>query len=507
MIGIESLLLVASILLLLSVMASKAFGSLSVPALLVFLLVGMLAGSEGLGGIDFDDPWLAQSLGVVALTFILFSGGLDTHWADVRSVLWRGLALSTLGVLIAALLVGLFATAVLGFPLLEGLLLGAVVSSTDAVAVFSLLRSRKVRLKGELKPLLELESGSNDPMAIFLTAGLIRLYADPAVSVVSLIPMFVWQMVLGVVLGYGMAKGMVHLINHVKLEYEGLYPVLTISLVLLAYGATASLGGNGFLAVYVVGLVMGNASFIHRRSLARFHDGLAWLMQVTMFLALGLLVFPSRLVPIAWMGLLASVFLMVVVRPISVFVTLALAKMSIREKAMVSWVGLRGAVPIVLATFPLLAGIRGAETIFNMVFFIVLSSALLQGASIPLVARRLGVDAPIPVEPRYPLEFEPTGGIQSEMVELEVPKDSAIVGKQIVEIGIPKGALILLIRRNQEFIVPSGGTLVGAGDTMLVLAHKEALAEVRSMVKSTRPYPSKEEKKADEEESKSAGEG
>lgn len=403
MISIEYILLGASILLLLSIIASKVFGRLGIPALLLFLLIGMLAGSEGPGGIYFDDPWIAQSLGIFALAFILFAGGLDTNWADVRPVLWRGLALSTLGVFITALLVGWFATAVFGFSLLEGLLLGAVVSSTDAAAVFSVLRSKKVSLKGQLKPLLELESGSNDPIAVFLTIGFITLLVNARASVVDLIPMFVQQMVLGAVLGYGIGKGMTLTINHLRLEYEGLYPVLTISLVLLTYGAAALLGGNGFLAVYLAGLIMGNSRFIHKKSLMQFHEGLAWLMQITMFLTLGILVFPSHLVPIAVVGLLVSVFLIFIARPASVFVTLALTKMSFREKAMISWVGLRGAVPIILATFPLLAGIPKAEMIFNLVFFIVLASALLQGTSIPLVARWLRVDAPISAKPKYPI--------------------------------------------------------------------------------------------------------
>ncbi len=279
---IEYILLGVAVLLLLSVIASQATGRLGVPALLLFLVIGMLAGSDGPGGIYFDDPWLAQSLGVAALAFILFSGGLDTRWEDVRPVLWKGVALSTLGVFITAILVGWFATTALDFSWLEGLLLGAVVSSTDAAAVFSVLRSRNVSLKGQLKPLLELESGSNDPMAVYLTIGFIQLLSQPAASMMDLIPLFLQQMTLGAAFGYGIGKAMVWIVNRVRLEYEGLYPVLTVSLVLLDYGATSALGGNGFLAVYLAGLVMGPSDFIHKRSLMRFHDGLAWLMQIAM---------------------------------------------------------------------------------------------------------------------------------------------------------------------------------------------------------------------------------
>jgi potassium/hydrogen antiporter len=299
---IEFILLAASGLLLLSVIASKAFGNMGIPALLLFLGIGMLAGSDGPGGIHFDDPWLAQSLGVVALTFILFAGGMDTEWATVRKVLGIGVGLSTLGVAVTAGLVGWFATTALQMSWLEGLLIGAIVSSTDAAAVFAVMRSRYVGLRGTLKPLLELESGSNDPMAVFLTIGMISLITGASDSAFDLVPMFIRQMVLGGAIGYGVGKLMVLLVNRLRLEYDGLYPVLTLSLVLFTYSGSTWLGGNGFLAVYLAGLMMGNSEFVHKRSLIRFHDGLAWLMQISMFLALGLQVFPAQLVPIAGQG-------------------------------------------------------------------------------------------------------------------------------------------------------------------------------------------------------------
>jgi cell volume regulation protein A len=484
MISIEVLILVSSILLLLSILASKASDKIGVPALLLFLIVGMLAGSEGPGGIEFDNPWLAQSLGVTALSFILFAGGLDTDWSSIRPVLWKGLSLSTLGVLITALLVGCFAAFVLEFSLLEGLLLGAIVSSTDAAAVFAVLRSRNVSLKEQLKRLLELESGSNDPMAVLLTIGLISLLINPTESVLDLVPMFIQQIALGALMGYAIGRGIILVVNYSRLQYEGLYPALTLALVLFTYGATASLGGNGFLAVYIAGLVTGNSNFIHKKSLMRFHDGLAWLMQITMFLSLGLLVFPSHLVPVIGVGMLVSLFLIFVARPASIFLTLLFAKINIREKTMISWVGLRGAVPIILATFPLVSGVSQAEMIFNLVFFIVLTSALIQGTSIPLVARLLRVDEPIPEKPKYPIEFEPAENIKAEMAELEIPDDSAAIGKQIVELGLPPNTLIMLINRKNEFIVPAGGTVIEPGDRMLLLVDKNTLEEVGSILKS-----------------------
>ncbi|MBZ0158042.1 MAG: potassium/proton antiporter [Alphaproteobacteria bacterium] len=483
-IPIEYILLGAAILLLLSIIASKASGRLGVPSLLLFLIVGMLAGSDGPGGIHFDDPYLTQLIGVVALAFILFAGGLDTNWESIRPVLWQGIALSTAGVLFTAVSVGWFAASILDFTLLEGLLLGAIISSTDAAAVFSILRSRKVSLKRPLKPLLELESGSNDPMAVLLTIGFISLLTRQDSSFSGLLPMMVLQMALGAALGYIMGRGMTALINTIKLEYDGLYPVLSLSFVLLTYGLTASLKGNGFLAVYIAGLVMGNRKFIHKRSLLRFHDGLAWLMQITMFLTLGLLVFPSRLVHVISAGLLVSIFLMLAARPLGVFLTLLPFRTGFREKIMVSWVGLRGAVPIILATFPLLAGIPKADMIFNIVFFIVLTSALFQGTTIPWFARKLGLDAPLPVIPTAPIECEPTGKMRCDLTEVKVPRTSAVADKQLVDIKLPEGALIVLIGRDGEFFVPGGGTTIKPGDRLLLLADRDVLAKVRALLEA-----------------------
>ncbi len=486
MIATEYILLGVAGLLLLSIAASKASGRLGVPSLLIFLGVGVLAGSEGVGRIPFDDPYVAQFLGVVALVLILFAGGLDTAWESVRRVAGKAIALSTLGVFVTAVMVGAFASGVLGFSLLEGLLLGAIVSSTDAAAVFAVLRARSVGLKGEIKPLLELESGSNDPMAVFLTVGLTGLLVNQNSSIVGLVPVFFQQMAFGALFGYGFGRGMVFLINRMRLEYEGLYPVFTLAVVVFTYGATASLGGNGFLAVYITGLVMSNNDFIHKQSLIRFHDGLAWLMQIAMFLTLGLLVFPSRLVPVIGVGLLVALFLMFVARPASVFLALAFPKTGWREKAMVSWVGLRGAVPIILATFPLLAGVPEADTIFNLVFFIVLTSVLFQGTTLPLVARWLAVDAPLPVRRRYPLEFIQTGDfkIKSGLVEVAIPHDSPAVSRRIVELKLPREALVVLIGREDEFVVPNGGTVIEADDTLLLMADKRTRAEVRAIVGS-----------------------
>lgn len=322
MLALETVLFGTATLLIISVFASKLSTRLSVPALVIFLFIGMLAGSEGIGGISFDDPLAAQSIGVVALVFILFSGGLDTPVAEVRGILGRGIVLSTLGVLITALLVAGGVLLLLDFSPAEAFLVGAIVASTDAAAVFSILRTQKIGLKGNTIPLLELESGSNDPMAIFLTIGAIELIQQPEMPVVNLLLIFAQQMTLGLIfgliIGYLTAWG----INRLRLQADGLYSVFTVGAVLFGYAFAAILGGSGFLAVYIAGLVMSSQNFIHKSSLSRFHDALAWLMQISMFLGLGLLVFPSQLLPIATTGILIAVILIFVARPISVFIGL-----------------------------------------------------------------------------------------------------------------------------------------------------------------------------------------
>ncbi len=478
----EQILFFTAILLLVAVAASKASGRLGVPSLLLFLAVGMLAGSDGPGGIYFDNPWQAQFVGVLALAYILFAGGLDTEWETARSVLWKGLSLSTLGVAITAAIFGAGARALLGTSWQESLLLGAIVSSTDAAAVFSILRSQSIRLKGRLQPLLEFESGSNDPMAVFLTTALIGLIQDPSSSPVEMAPRFVWQMAAGGALGLAAGKAAVWSLNRLKLSSEGLYPVFTTGLVLLVYGGASLAHGNGFLAVYVAGIAIGNGDFIHKRSLMRFHDGVSWLMQIAMFLVLGLLVYPSRLLPVAGAGLALSLILIFVARPVAVFVSLALARMQARQKTLVAWVGLRGAVPIVLATFPMLAGLPRADLYFHLVFFIVLSSVLVQGATIGFFAGRLHLQAPLSAKRQFPLEFVPARRSRSGMMDVEVPAGSPVDGKQIVDLKLPRSALIVLVGRDDDFLAPRGATVIRGGDTLLILADREEFPAIRATV-------------------------
>ncbi len=462
-------------MIFLCILGSKISERIGVPALLVFLGIGMLAGSDGIGGIDFDNAAVANLVGTFALCFILFSGGLDTNWRNVRYVLGRGVTLATLGVVITAGLIGVFTWLLLDFTWQEGLLLGAIISSTDAAAVFALMRSRKVSLKGQLRPLLELESGSNDPMAFFLTVFLLGVVTGETTSWWSLISSFAISMPVGFLVG--MAAGLIAgwILSRVSLEYEGLRPVLSMSIVLVAYGLSELLQGNGFLTVYVCGLVVGSKDVTNKRTLLRFHDGVAWLMQIVMFLVLGLLVFPSQLPGIAIPGVLVSVFLMLVARPLSVMICLVRSRFSLAERVLASWAGLRGAVPIVLATFPFLAGIPGSERLFNIVFFVVFTSVLFQGRTLMPLARRLKVDRPLDTKPQYPLEFDKTPKLRGDTLEIDILADAAVVGHRIAELMLSQGTLIVLIRREDEFIVPRADTIIEPHDTLLLLGPKIGL--------------------------------
>ena len=390
----ENILLVGSALLLLSILGGKTTSRWGVPTLLFFLLVGILAGSEGLGGIPFDDPPLAQLVGIIALNFILFSGGLSTNFRTIAPVLKKGLALSTLGVLLTATSVGVFVHFLLGFSIPVGLLLGAIVSSTDAAAVFSILRGQGIHLKGDLAPTLELESGSNDPMAYFLTITLTAIVKEGSFHAGELLLLCCKGFIIGALMGYATGKGSLWLINRIHLPNKGLYFVLLMALALFSYSATEFVGGNGFLSIYICAVLLGSSDFVHKRILIQFYDGIAWLMQIILFLTLGLLVFPSRVWAVAGSGLLISAFLILVARPIGVFGTLLFFRTDRRSKIFLSWVGLRGAVPIVFATYPLIAGLPESDLIFNLVFFIAVSSVLVQGTMLPVVARWLRLTVP-----------------------------------------------------------------------------------------------------------------
>ncbi|MDX1349003.1 MAG: potassium/proton antiporter [Putridiphycobacter sp.] len=469
---IENILLIGSILLFLSIIVGKTSYKFGVPTLLLFLAIGMLAGSDGIGGINFDNPQIAQFIGIVSLNFILFSGGLDTNWDDVKPILKEGIVLSTLGVLLTAVSLGTFVWYLTDFTIYESMLLGSIVSSTDAAAVFSILRSKSMALKTNLRPTLELESGSNDPMAYVLTIAFLTLVINQDMSVFSIIPLFLQQMVVGGLAGFGFGKLSKIIINNIKLDFEGLYPVLVIALMFLTFSATNFIGGNGFLAIYICAVYLGNQDLIHKKTIFKMYDGLAWLMQIVLFLTLGLLVFPSQIIPYFGIGILISLFLILIARPLSVFISLLFFKMKLKRRFYISWVGLRGAVPIVFATYPLLAGIEKANMIFNIVFFISVTSVLIQGTTLSVVAKWLKVAIPekakkITQTDKFILELP-----KSSLQEFEILADFYAVNKRIVDIHLPASTFIVMIKRNGVFIRPGGSTELAANDVLMVLADK-----------------------------------
>ncbi len=469
----DSVLLIIAVLLFLSVIASKTSYRVGVPTLFFFMVIGMLAGSEGIGGIEFDNAQIAQFIGVIALNFILFFGGFDTNFKEVRPVIKAGALLSVFGVLFTAIFLGTFVWLIVpGFTFVEGMLLGSIVSSTDAAAVFAVLRSRNMGLRGGLRPMLEFESGSNDPMAYLLTITFLNMAMNPGESLWAEVPMFVVQMVVGVAMGLAMGWVSKRIINRIRLEYDALYAVLVIALMFFTYSATGMVKGNGFLAVYVCALYLGNQKLIHKKTIAKIFDGLAWIMQITIFIVLGLLVFPSKIVPIIGIGLAISAFLMFVARPLSVFISLLPLKMPFNRQLFISWVGLKGAVPIVFATYPLVAGLDKADMMFNIVFFISATSVLIQGTTLSRVAKLFGVSQPFRKTRNISIDIEVGDheDVKSKFAQVVLPKGSSAVGTSLVELGFPKKAVISLIIRGSKYITPYGSTILEAHDKLLVVA-------------------------------------
>lgn len=489
MINLELFLLVGAVLLITGIFASKFFLRFGVPSLLLFLVVGMLAGSDGLGQIGFENHHIAQFLGVIALIFILFYGGFTTDFKQIKPIVKEFAILATLGVALTAILTALavWLLTPLSFP--KSFLLGSIISSTDAPAVFSILRAKNVHLSPKLKSLLELESGSNDPMAVFLTLMATSFLGiggtSPSALFVGL--NFFLQMGVGFGLGYFMARITLKLLKRFDLDYEGLYPVFVLSLVFFTYTLIFFAQGSGFLGVYIMGLFLGKEPFLHKKSVTKFGDGLSWLMQSMMFLILGLLVFPSKMISLAGSGLLISLVLMFLVRPISVFISLAFSPLSLREKTLISWVGLKGAVAIILATFPFLAeGFlkEDAEFLFHMVFFIVLSSTFIQGTTLPYVARWLKLEQEAP--PRdMPLELADHAQCNTAMVEVTIEEHSFLCETSMVEARFPEGSLVALIGRQGMFFVPNGSTVFYPYDRVMILTDKFNQKAIEKWVNQT----------------------
>lgn len=464
-------MLVVGLLLAVAIGATRLSARLGVPALVLFLATGMIAGSDGVG-LWFDNPSFTWSFGVVALAILLFSGGMDTDFRHVRPSLGRALVLASVGVAVSTLSTAVFYSEVFGRPFAEGVLLGAIVSSTDAAAVFGVLRATGLKLEAGIQPVLELESGSNDPMAIFLTMAATSMLVGDPVSASSVASGLAVQLVVGLVGGVAGGRVMAWLLNRLRVTQEGLYAVFALALALALFGAVTLMHGSGFLAIYVAGMVLGSRPIAHWRAILRFHEALAWLAQIGMFVLLGLLVFPSRLPEVAGTGLAVGAFLLCVARPLAVVISLAPFGMSWRQMAMVSWVGLRGAVPIVLATWPRIAGAPGADRVFDIVFFVVFLSVLLQGVSLPWVARKLG----LVVEPLPPGAAGEVHGAH----RLTVCAPATADGQRILDLHLPRGVLIYLVERGDTVFVPQGETRLQRDDTLQVVLDPAQEAEVLS---------------------------
>lgn len=477
---LNEILLIASILLISAIIFNKIGGKFGVPSLVIFILVGILAGSDGILGIYFEDFTLAQFVGIVAISYILFMGGLSVNIKELKPVVTEGSVLATFGVFATGIIVGLCSYFLLDLPMLECMLLGAIISSTDAAAVFGVLRSKSISLDYNLKPLLEFESGSNDPMAVFLTLGVIELITGQLDSL-GLVFDFFKQMLLGIAFGYLIARGTAWIINRIRLEYDSLYVVITLASVLFTYSFISIIGGNGFIGVYICGLALASMKFVNKKTLIKFHDAVAWLMQIVMFLILGLLVNFKDGFAYTKQAFLIALILTFVARPIAVFLTTFPFKRSLKEKLMISWVGLRGAAPIVLATFPLTENVPHAMEIFNIVFFVVIISVLLQGTTIPYFAKLLKVDAPLEVNHDSVLEY---GGKDSnnKMIEFTVADNAEAAGKQLYELNLPQGALVSLIYKKGEYIIPTGSTTIEPCDVLFVLMDKAKEHKVREII-------------------------
>ncbi len=465
----NQIILVASLAFLISILASLVGQRLGMPVLLVFLVIGMLLGEDGPGGIHFDNVQVTHLVGSLALAIILFDGGMATSVRSFRVGLQPALALATVGVLLTSAITGLGAAWLLGLGTLEALLLAAIVGSTDAAAVFSLLRSRGLELKERVKATLEIESGSNDPMAIFLTLILIELILDPRDNLGATVAMaFVQQMGLGVLFGLAGGYAIARLVNHLDLP-PGLHPIAVLSMGLSLFGLVSVLEGSGFLAIYLAGLVVGNQPLKGRRYIGRFHDGMARLAQIGMFLVLGLLVTPSELLPVALDALLFAALLSFVARPIAVWLCLVPFHFPWREQLFIGWVGLRGSVPIVLALFPLLAGIEQAHVYFNIVFFVVLVSLLAQGWTIPLLARWLKLELPPRAQVVERLEIDLPGERELELVGYELAANTPLVAERRPFPRLPPSTRPVAHLRQGELLDQVVWEDLRAGDQLLLV--------------------------------------
>ena len=476
MITSGNILLIGSILLFVSIAVSKTSARFGVPTLLLFLIVGMLFGSDGLG-IQFNDMKDAQFVGMIALCIILFSGGMDTKFHEIKPVLAPGLVLSTVGVLLTAVFTGIFIWWLSGmqwsniyFTFLPSLLLASTMSSTDSASVFAILRSQKMNLKHNLRPMLELESGSNDPMAYMLTIVLIQLITAESNGAGAIVISFLQQFIFGGLIGYGTGKLAVYIINKLNLDNKSLYPIFMLAVVFFTFSVCDLFKGNGYLAVYISGMMIGNSKIANRKEISTFFDGLTWLFQIIMFILLGLLVNPREMLDVACVAMLIAGFMILIGRPLSVALCLLpFRKITARSKLYISWVGLRGAVPIIFATYPVVANVEGADQIFNIVFFITLLSLILQGTTLPFFARKLGLSAPMEKTGNdFGVEFPDE--IDTDLTDITVTPAMIADGDTLKDMSLPQGTLVMIVKRGTEFLVPNGSLHLQVGDKLLLIS-------------------------------------
>ena len=480
-------ILIAGALLAAGLGASLIAGRLRVPALVLFLGLGMLVGSDGLGWIDFSNYALARDIGVVALALILFEGGLNAGFDEIRLVLGPSIALAFAGTALTAAITGLAAAGLFGFSTKEGLLVGSIIAATDGAAIFALLRESTLRRK--LARTLEGEAGLNDAVAVLLVLACIDWMLKPGYDAGDALVLLVRQFGLGIAAGAAAGWLGVQALQRVRLATAGLYPVASLTIAALAYGAAAALEGSGFVAVYLAGLALGSARIPARQTVANFHQGLGWLAQLSMFLVLGLLVFPSQLGGVALKGTALALVLVLVARPLSVVAATVFARYSVAERLMVGWAGLRGAVPVVLATFPVLDHVPGSLEFFNIVFFAVVVSTVLQGTTFEPLAKRLGVTTTEPALPPPLMEAGTVRRLGAEVLEYSIKPDDAIAGARVRDLGLPREAVVNVVVRGEEAIPPRGSTRLRAGDRLNVLIRQEATREVPALVDRWRTGP------------------
>ena len=474
----ENIFFMDSVLIFTSIVISKWGYRFGVPTLLLFLFTGMLFGSDGLG-LEFHSHEDAQLIGMLSLSVILFSGGMDTKFRDIRPVMAQGLMLSTVGVMLTTGITGLliyylsqWTNLGIGLSLPLSMLLAATVSSTDSASVFNLLRSQGIGLRHQLRPTLGLESGSNDPMAYVMTIALVEMTISSGdFSGVALVSKIVGQLAIGALLGYLLGRALVWLVNSINLPNPSLYPVLVLSMILIIFTLTDLLNGNGYLAVYVCGLVAGNSRLSYRRETDTFMQGITWLLQIVMFLTLGLLVNPHEMLRVWIVALTIGLFMMFAARPIAVFLCLSPFRVPVRAKLFLSWVGLRGAVPIIFATYPVIAGIEDADFLFNVVFVITLLSLSLQGTTITACARWLGL-ATEEAKSGNDFGIELPDELESKLSELTLTESHFVGGNRLADLHFPEGTLVMMVKRDGSFIVPNGRLELQVGDILLMIARQ-----------------------------------